>query len=136
LIVFDTSTLVSATFRRVCVPDLAVRHAFRTDRIAISEPVMAEVLEVFYRPSVARFIDTEARADLLGQLRRLGVAVAPAVPVTDCRDAKDDKYLELALAAGAATIVSSDQDLLVLHPWRGVQILRPAAYLAGSAGQR
>jgi uncharacterized protein len=52
------------------------------------------------------------------------------VKVTDCRDPKDDKYLELALAAGAETIVSSDDDLLVLHPWRGVRILRPADYLA------
>lgn len=62
-------------------------------------------------------------------------AYAPAEPmpdhtVTDCRDAKDDKYLELALAAGAAVIVSSDADLLVLHPWRGVRILQLAAYLA------
>jgi len=39
-------------------------------------------------------------------------------------------YLELALAAGAETTVSSDDDLLVLHPWRGVRILRPADYLA------
>jgi uncharacterized protein len=50
------------------------------------------------------------------------------VRVTDCRDPKDDKYLELALAAGAET--SGDDDLLVLHPWRSVRILRPADYLA------
>jgi predicted nucleic acid-binding protein len=52
------------------------------------------------------------------------------VHVTDCPDPKDDKYLELALAAGAETIVSSDDDPLVLHRWRGVRILRPADYLA------
>jgi predicted nucleic acid-binding protein len=52
------------------------------------------------------------------------------VRVTDCRDPKDDKYLELAIAAGAETIISSDDDLLVPHLWRGVRILRPAAYLA------
>jgi predicted nucleic acid-binding protein len=33
------------------------------------------------------------------------------VRVTDCRDPKDDKYLELPLAAGAETLVSSDDDL-------------------------
>jgi hypothetical protein len=49
--------------------------------------------------------------------------------VTDCRDPKDNKYLELSLAAGAETIVSSDDDLLVLDPWRGVRIMRPAEYL-------
>ena len=52
----------------------------------------------------------------------------------DCRDAKDDKYLELALASGAEVIVSGDADLLVLHPWRGVRVLRPADYLAEVVG--
>ena len=56
--------------------------------------------------------------------------------MTDCRDAKDNKYLELALAAGASTIVSGDADLLVLHPRRGVRILRPANYLAEAGDGR
>ena len=47
----------------------------------------------------------------------------------DCRDAKDNRYLELALAARAAAIVSGDEDLLVLDPWRGVRVLRPAQFL-------
>ncbi len=38
-------------------------------------------------------------------------------------------YLELASAAGADAIVSGDEDLLVLHPWRGIPVLRPAAFL-------
>jgi uncharacterized protein len=54
----------------------------------------------------------------------------PSEPVTDCRDAKDNKYLELMLAAGAETLVSSDEDLLVLTPWRGRRVMRPAEYLA------
>jgi uncharacterized protein len=49
--------------------------------------------------------------------------------VIDCRDSKDNEYLELALSADAGTIVSSDADLLTLHPWRGVRILRSAEYL-------
>ncbi len=57
---------------------------------------------------------------------------APAERVTDCRDAKDNTYLELALAAGASVILSGDADLLVLHPWRGVRIVSPAAFLADS----
>ncbi len=46
------------------------------------------------------------------------------------RDVKDNIYLELPLASGAHTIISSDNDLLVLDPWRGVRDLTPAAYLA------
>ena len=102
----------------------------------MSAGVMAELLDVLYRPRLARFIDPGQRVELLGLLDQLGVRIAPAVPVTDCRDPKDDKYLELALAAAATTIVSSDEDLLVLHPWRGVRIVKPAAYLAAVEGCR
>ena len=133
MIVFDASTLVSAAIRQGSVPDRAIRHALRTGQVAMSAGVMAELLDVLYRPRLARFIDPGQRVELLDLLDRLGVMVAPVTPVTDCRDEKDNKYLELALAAGADTIVSSDQDLLVLHPWRGVRILRPAAYLAATA---
>ena len=116
MIVFDASTLVSAVFRRGSAPDLAVRHAFRTDRIAVSGPVMAELLDVLHRPRLARFIDPEQRADLLGQLGAVGAVIAPTVPVTDCRDPKGNMYLKLALAAGATILVSSDDDLLVFIP--------------------
>ena len=53
----------------------------------------------------------------------------PIVQVTDCRDAKDNKYLDLALAAGAQTIVSSDADLLSLDPWRDIRIVTPAEFV-------
>jgi len=53
----------------------------------------------------------------------------PRQAVRDCRDPKDDKYLELALEAGAWAIVSGDADLLVLDPWRGVRIVAPAEYV-------
>lgn len=130
MIVLDASTLVSATFNSHGVPARAVEHALSKDRVAISEPVMTELLDVLHRPGVARFIRPERRAELLGQLVRLGIAFEPVERVTDCRDRKDNKYLELAFAAGAEQIVSSDGDLLVLHPWRGVRILKPTDYLA------
>jgi uncharacterized protein len=136
VIVFDASTLVSAAFRRDGIPARAFRHALGADRIAVSEPVIAELLEVVHRPALARFLDPALRAELLGQLLSLGAFFEPSERVTDCRDAKDDKYLELALAARAGVIVSSDADLLALDPWRGVRILRPAAYLGEATTRR
>lgn len=130
MIVVDASTLVGAAIGRGSVPDRAVRHAFAADQVAVSEATMAELLDVLMRPRLARFINPELRDDVLSLLDTYGVFVVPVQRVTDCRDPKDDKYLELTLAVGADTIISSDQDLLVLHPWRGVRILRPAEYLA------
>lgn len=134
MIVFDVSSLVGAAIRRDGVPELALRRALRIDQIAVSEAIIAELLDVFARPRLQRFLDPELRDEVLSELHASGLFFVPSERVTDCRDPKDNKYLELAFAAAAATIVSSDDDLLVLHPWRGVQILKPAAYLTETAG--
>lgn len=125
----DVSTIVGAAIRRGSVPDQAMRLAFAADRVAISDDMIAELMDVLYRPKLARFVSPELRDDVISLLDAHGVTFAPTERVTDCRDPKDNLYLELALAAGADWIVSSDQDLLVLHPWRGVRVLRPAEYL-------
>ena len=136
MIVLDASTLVSAAIGRGSVPDRAVRHAFAAGSVAISEPVMSELLDVFARPRLARFINPVLREEVISLLDGLGTFYEPTAVVTDCKDPKDNKYLELALAADADAIVTGDAHLLVLHPWRGISILRPADYLAGAAGPR
>ena len=132
MIVLDASTLVGAAIRRGSVPDQAMRQAFATDRVAISQAMVAELVDVLHRPRLARFVDSGLRDDVLSLVKTEGAVFASTEQVTDCRDPKDNLYLELALAAEADTIVSSDADLLVLHPWRSVPILRPADYPAGA----
>lgn len=46
-----------------------------------------------------------------------------------CRDPKDNKFLALIHACDADVLISSDADLLVLHPWHDVPILTPAQFL-------
>ena len=41
-----------------------------------------------------------------------------------CRDPKDDKFLELAVSGQADVIVTGDDDVLALHPFEGIPILR------------
>jgi len=89
------------------------------------------VAAVPHRQTLARFIDPALRAELLDQLLSGTEWFRPVVRVADCRDPDDNMYLELALVAQASTILSGDQDLLVLHPWRGIPIVQPADYLAG-----
>jgi predicted nucleic acid-binding protein len=45
-----------------------------------------------------------------------------------CRDPMDSKFLALALVSEADALVSSDEDLLILHPWRRIPILTPAEF--------
>jgi putative PIN family toxin of toxin-antitoxin system len=134
LIVFDASAVVSAALRADSVPERALLRAEEADVFALSPEVDAEIAGVLERPRFTAAISAARRARILDLIRGQAMWFTPSERVTECRDKKDDKYLELALAAGAWAIVSGDEDLLVLHPWRGVCILRPAAYLAEAGG--
>jgi predicted nucleic acid-binding protein len=52
---------------------------------------------------------------------------------TDIRDVVDDptdnKYLACALEGHAEYIITGDQHLLQLDPWRGIRIIPPAVFL-------
>jgi predicted nucleic acid-binding protein len=45
------------------------------------------------------------------------------------RDADDDRVLATAVAAGAAVIVTGDQDLLVIGRYDGIDIVSPREFL-------
>ena len=47
-----------------------------------------------------------------------------------CVDPKDDMLVELAVNGKADFIVTGDDDLLRLNPFRGIAVITPAAYLA------
>lgn len=130
MIVFDASTVVGAALKRDSVPEQALLLAGERDTFALSRSVSAEITAVLNRPKFAQAISRERRLRILEILHREAVWFDSTSCVKECRDPGDDQYLELALASEADLIVSSDQDLLALDPWRGVRILRPAAYIA------
>jgi hypothetical protein len=85
------------------------------------------------REKFDRYLDPESRRAFVALVRRnvhLFAADGALLAVgPQCRDAKDQPFLALALAAEAKTLVSGDEDLLVLHPWNGMPILTPVEFL-------
>ncbi|HEY3845536.1 MAG TPA: putative toxin-antitoxin system toxin component, PIN family [Acetobacteraceae bacterium] len=130
LIVIDASTIVGAAFRQGSVPWRGLMRARERDLVAMSEAVADEIREVLGRPKFAPVLTLRRQAEIVALLFTDAHWFVPTIRVTDCRDPGDDKYLELVLAANATVLVSSDRDLLSLHPWRGVPVLRPSDYLA------
>jgi predicted nucleic acid-binding protein len=61
---------------------------------------------------------------------RAGGVAAPTVRVTDCEDWEDNRVLELAATVGAFLIVSSDDHLLSMSPWRGIPVQSPEAFVS------
>ncbi|MBK1839373.1 putative toxin-antitoxin system toxin component, PIN family [Azospirillum sp. YIM B02556] len=135
-VVFDASVLVSAALKPLSIPAEALRAARIADRIVLSEETLQEITAVLARPKFERVFTPAVRAAFIALLCDAADFHTPLLSVNDCRDAKDNKYLELALASSAWAIVSSDDDLLTLHPYHDVVILTPAAYLAALGSDR
>jgi putative PIN family toxin of toxin-antitoxin system len=97
-----------------------------------SSALLEEVVEVLGRPRFQKKygIRPQDVEILLALLVMRGEEVAPRRKIETCRDPKDDKFLEVAVEGRADAIVTGDGDLLVLHPFEGVPILTPSAFLA------
>lgn len=134
-VVLDASSLVGALLKAGSIPERALLLARSTGVVCLSSAVEQEIREVFARPKIQRYVTPDRAERILDLIIGGALRVEPTVSVTDCRDVKDNKYLELALAAGAATIVTSDADLLVLNPWRGVAVITPAEYVQFATAQ-
>jgi putative PIN family toxin of toxin-antitoxin system len=128
-VVIDTSTLVGAALKRRSNPRLAFEFAIARYTLIVSPAVLREVEEVLTRPKFDRFVPLDIRAEFILLVRHYAIPHDPVEQIRACRDPKDDMYLSLAVSAGADCIVSSDDDLLCLSPFRGIPILTPRAFL-------
>ncbi len=129
LFVIDTNTLVSGLILPGSIPDRAFRKADGTGRFAFSTETLSELERVLMRPKFDPYLPLSERMVFLKKLTDTALHIPVTHTVTDCRDPKDNKFLELALSASATTIITGDADLLVLHPFQGVLILTPADFL-------
>jgi hypothetical protein len=55
--------------------------------------------------------------------------VQPSESINECRDSKDNKYLELAISRHAESLITGDEDLLVLNPFRNIKIITVLEFL-------
>lgn len=128
--VFDVNVLISAALIRQSVNAQALDFALNKGRIVISEPVLQEFEEVIFREKFDKYFLVESeRFEAINRIETNALVFSPKITITACRDPKDNKYLELAVTAGASAIITGDKDLLVLHPFRNIPILSPTHFL-------
>jgi putative PIN family toxin of toxin-antitoxin system len=95
----------------------------------MSEEILAEYETVLERVKQEQHFTTET-GPWLDTLRKSALWVTP-VPLGQkvCRDPKDDKFIEAALAAGARTVIARDRDLTVLEKPFGIAMQTPRVWL-------
>ncbi|MBK8892370.1 MAG: putative toxin-antitoxin system toxin component, PIN family [Dechloromonas sp.] len=132
-IVFDTNALVSAAILPASPCRRALLLATGNFCIVHSSATWLELDEVIARKKFDRYFSDESRSEFLLTLARASQFIESSASVTDCTDPADYRFLELALDAKAETIVSGDEHLRSMHPWRGIAILSPGEFLQGHA---
>ena len=127
-VVLDTNVFVSAALKQKSMPGMAALLIERRGGLLKSLATEQQLVEVVARPYFDSLIDPDTRA----WLRKL-MGEAELVTITErvvaCRDPTDDKFLELAVNGHADLIVTGDNDLLALNPFRDIPIVTPAVFV-------
>lgn len=127
--VLDTNLIVSAALFKQSVARQAFEKALTTGDILLSDALQAEVSEVLLRQKFDRYVSLETCLRFLSGFISLSTVVEISEQIQVCRDPKDDMVLETAVNGQADTIITGDQELLVLHPFRQIAVLSPRAFL-------
>lgn len=128
-LVFDTNVLISALLFSDSVLGRAVFQCLEHGTILLSQNLAEELSDVLNREKFNRYVTLEERERFLEALVRESELVEITEKIDVCRDPKDDQILELAMSGKASCIVTGDQDLLVLNPFRMIPIVTPAEFL-------
>ena len=128
-IVIDTNVLASAAI----LPNSATAQIFS---FALEHYVLAqnnatwlELATRLYEPKFdPYFIPATKRIEFLNVIARVSQFFDVSSEIKACRDSDDDKFIGLALDAGAKIIISGDKDLTSLGAFQDIEILTPAQF--------
>ncbi len=128
-LVFDTNIIISAMLFEGSKPSKAFSVGIKQGVILFSSSTLSELEDVLWRKKFDPYISHEERKQFLSSFILHSTPVEINETVTECRDPKDNKFLELAVCGKADFIISGDKDLLILSPFRNIQILTPHNFI-------
>lgn len=127
-VVVDTNVLVSALIgkrlRRLI--ELLAQNRFI---LVFSKETYDELFYVLARPKFKKYFSSSEFSQFRELLSLHSIFVHPAQTYHDCRDLKDNKFLECAMVFPVEYIVSGDEDLLVLHPYNSIPVISPYDFI-------
>ena len=131
-VVIDTNVLVSALLSELNSPPALTLEKVLKDadrKLLLSPDLMAEYEDVLTRKKFAKAFQEKDIHALLVSLALESILIIPFTEINACEDADDNMVLALAIDGFANCIISGDDHLLRLHPFKTIPILSPADFL-------
>ena len=127
-IVIDTKVIISAGLlpqsKTAQVLALAVTHFV----IAQNQHTWHELETRITRPKFDRYFSETGRLEHLVKIAQSMQYFQVSAEVSVSRDPSDDKFIALAMDAGARLLISGDPDLTEVRWHQGVEILSPTLF--------
>ncbi len=128
-LVVDTNLWVSYLLKpnSLIAPQLDIIQ--REETLLYSRAMLEELSDVLSRAKFAKYVAREDVHAFIMVFIETGEHVTVSREINACRDPEDDKFLELAVFGHADVILTGDDDLLALHPFEDIPILRMREFL-------
>ena len=132
-VVIDTNLLVSSALIEGGSSFIGIEFILSSGyELVFSSETFSEFQGVIFRPKFDRYVNREDREEFAERYAKEGHFVIPERHFTHCRDKKDNKFLDVAVAGNVAALISGDKDLLDLKEIEGIPIVTMAGFLAGA----
>jgi len=92
-------------------------------RILFSEELFDELVEVLQRPKFKKYFSQNDIMELISLIHLKTERIEIKEQFEDCRDPKDNFLLDLCVSGDADYLITGDDDLSALNPFRGVKII-------------
>lgn len=129
-LVIDTNVLISGLIFPKSKPNLAILKALSQYQVCVSNETFQEFVEVSHREKFTKYLAPADLQSFTDNLAKSVIFVEVTEKITDCKDPKDNKFLEVALSANAKYLITGDKrDLLSMNPYRKVEIISVSEFL-------
>ena len=128
-VVLDTNVLISAALSSLGKPFASLTWVRENAVLVSSKQLLEELSTRLARPKFKAYLEPAELAEFLAAISEKAEIVDLAGELKVCRDPDDDRVLETATTGQADCIITGDQDLLVLDPFRNIRLLTPATFL-------
>ena len=126
-VVYDTNVVVSAALKPGSIPAALVALAVEQRvQLCLSPAILAEYTAVLHRPKFG--FEAHSIATLLEDLTRVALLVRPTMRLDVAPDEADNRFLECALEAQAAFLVTGNLRHFPRAVFEDIQILAPARF--------
>lgn len=129
-VILDTNLLISRALTPSSLTASAVRLIIDHCDLLVSQAIMDEFATTLNRVQTKGYVKQDEAIALITAYKEMVEWIPIIERVEECRDPKDDKFLELAINGNAEYLITGDKDLLVLDLFRETHILSAKDFIA------